>query len=123
MTLRQQRVAFTRLLVDLLVWIRQKHPAWEIALDEGRVISPRLVRTAEGLSTLPDGVHRNGSRHHEGCAQDLLLYIDGTYIRDGARVEWQEIGAQWESMHPEARWGGRWGDANHVSLRAADGRM
>lgn len=122
MTLRQERVLFTRLLVDFLLWIRQKHPSWEIALDEGTVHSPRMARTDGGRISVKDGVHRAGSRHHDGCAVDLLLYIDGEYIADGGRMEWQEIGLQWESLHERAAWGGRFSDANHVSLAAEDGR-
>lgn len=121
MTLRQQRVFFTSQLVELLLWIRVTHPDWEVALDEGRVISPRLIRSSEGLVTLPDGVHRRGSRHHDGCAQDILLYINGEYVRDGARVEWREIGEK--AITLGLSWGGAWGDANHVSLKSADGRM
>lgn len=29
---------------------------------------------------------------------------------------YKAIGEKWESMHPLARWGGRWGDGNHFSF-------
>lgn len=124
MTLREERVLFSTLVVDLLLWIREFHTEAEIALDEGRVQSPRQVRIS-GLKRLADdAAHRVGSRHHDGCAQDLLLYINGEYITDGGHEVWQDIGARWETLHERAAWGGRFEsvDANHVSLASDDGR-
>ena len=123
MSLRADRVLFTALLADLLLWIREKYPRWEIALDEGTVHSPRTARTDAGRISVADGVHRAGSRHHDGCAADLLLYLDGEYVSDGEAPEWGVIAERWESMHERARSGRRFGDANHVSIMAADGRM
>lgn len=122
MTLRQERVLFTRLITELLTWARQTYPRWEIAFDEVTVHSPRAAHTEHGRMMVKDAVHRSGSRHHNGCAADLLLYIDGVWISEGGRLEWRVLGEQWESMHERAAWGGRFGDAGHFSLAAEDGR-
>lgn len=56
------------------------------------------------------------SLHYIRLAQDLNLFVDGKYISDGDHPAWKAIGEKWESLHPLARWGGRFQDANHVSL-------
>ena len=122
MTLRDDRVLFSSLLVDLLVYLREWHPEAEIALDEITVKSPRKMWLSGAKVALPDAVHRMGSRHHDGCAADLLVYIDGKYIADGEHAIYRDMGLHWESLHDRAAWGGHFSDANHVSLAAEDGR-
>ena len=122
MTLRDERVLFTRLLVDLLLYMREWHSEAEVALDEGTVKSPRNVWYAGNKLALSDGVHRRGSRHHDGCAMDLLVYIEDQYIADGEHPIYRDMGLHWESLHDRAAWGGHFEDANHFSLAAEDGR-
>lgn len=122
MTARQERVLFTKLLVELLSWVGESYPKWELAFDEVTVHSPRPAHTENGRVMVRDALHRAGSRHHDGCAADLLLYIDGEYISEGGRLEYRVLGERWEELHERAAWGGRFGDANHVSLRSEDGR-
>lgn len=107
---------FTRLLVDLLVWVAAEHPDWDIALDEGRVKTPRECWARGERVSLDDAVHVRGSKHYSGEAADLLLYIGGVYVKDGDSPAWKEIARMWESLHPHATSGRRWNDANHVSL-------
>jgi hypothetical protein len=59
-----------------------------------------------------------GSLHYEALAQDLNLFINGEWITDGDDEVWKMIGEKWESMHPLARWGGRFPevDSNHFSF-------
>ena len=121
MTLRERRVKFTRLLADLLIWIRSQ--GWEVALDEGTIHSPRAARKGVQRIVVEDAVHTKGSKHHSGEAADLLLYddLDGDgedddYIADGDDPRWIAIARQWESMDPLCTSGIRWHDANHVSF-------
>lgn len=122
MTLRERRVLFTRLLGELLLWVGEQ-PGWEVALDEATVHSPRRIRTSldgtPGVATydiLHDAVHKHASLHYAGLAADLVLYVEGQYISDGAHPAWLAIARRWESMHPRATSGLRWQDADHVSL-------
>lgn len=56
------------------------------------------------------------SVHKKRLADDFNLFIGRKYIQDGQHEAWAKLGEFWESLHPLARWGGRWGDANHFSF-------
>jgi hypothetical protein len=68
------------------------------------------------------GVHMGygsaNSNHKRRLAEDIILDR-----REGDRWVWcdrtedfKELGEKWETMHPLARWGGRWSDGNHFSF-------
>lgn len=101
MRLREQQSLFARLLAELILWVYDQ--GWELTLGEGQRDDRRG--------------HMRNSLHYERLAQDLNLFVDGEYIRDGEHPAWRAIGEEWESKHPLAAWGGRFGDANHVSLQ------
>lgn len=119
MTLRERRCAFTAATALLLRQIAER--AWsygrvEIAMDEGTVKSPRKVRYENGMvGFAADGVHKRGSRHHEGLALDLLVYIDGNYISDGSHPIWRDIDAMARAISPRLSLGIEFHDANHLS--------
>ena len=56
------------------------------------------------------------SVHKIRLAVDLNLFANGKYIRDGDHPGYKKLGEFWESLHPAARWGGRFRDANHFSF-------
>lgn len=59
--------------------------------------------------------HKKNSHHYCRLAIDLNLFKDGTYL---IRTEdHEELGAYWESLDPNCRWGGRWQDGNHYEMR------
>jgi hypothetical protein len=116
-------VLFTRLLRELLDYVEEFHRGAEIAFDEVRVKSPRLTRLNGSRVELEDGVHRRGSRHHDGCAADLLVYIGGKYIDDGDHTVYKDMGRHWETLHDRAAWGGHFHDANHFSLASEPERQ
>ena len=60
-----------------------------------------------------DGGYKN-SCHLSGLAQDLNLLLDGVFLTETADHE--KFGVYWESLHPLARWGGRFNDGNHYSF-------
>lgn len=70
----------------------------------------------EGFDSERDGGHMHRSLHYEKLAQDFNLFVDDRYISQGGTPEWRLLGEFWESLHPLARWGGRFGDDNHVSI-------
>ena len=93
--LGSKRRLFTALLVRLLTRM----------LDANR--SPCIGK--DGLK------HMVGSLHFEGLAIDIDLYDNtGKYL--DRTEDHVEFGAYWENLHPDCRWGGRWGDGNHYSV-------
>ena len=58
---------------------------------------------------------RDSSTHKLKLAIDLNLFKDGAWIT--ATGGHRELGEFWEGLHPLCRWGGRFGDGNHYSLK------
>ncbi len=56
------------------------------------------------------------SVHKVRLAVDLNLFVNGEYIIDGENEAYIELGEFWENLHDDARWGGRFDDANHFSF-------
>lgn len=54
------------------------------------------------------------SLHLKSLAVDLNLFKDGKYLTD--TESHRPLGEFWESLGPDCRWGGRWGDGNHYSI-------
>jgi hypothetical protein len=128
----EDRDLFRVLLTDWLLAIRHDQEAGgvlsglRIALDEGKVKTPRLVRKAGMVFEAADAVH--GSRgkfvslHHEGCAVDFVVWEPDAlggyrYITDGGHEAYRRAGRIWVSLHPRCFWGAGIGDANHISIR------
>lgn len=115
MSLRDQRVLFSKLLSELVLWIGQQ-PGLEVAYDEVTVHSPRAARQGVARIIVEDAVHKRDSFHHSGIGADLLVFRDGIYVASGDDPVWLEIARKWETMDPACTSGIRWKDANHVSL-------
>ena len=115
---REARVLFTYLKAKLVLWVYAQ--GWEIAEGEG------LVALTDARDGDHDGPHKAGGAHYLGTGEDLVLYLDldgdaqvDDYVSRGGHPVWKAIGEKWESMHPSCRWGGRFGDDNHVSIHWA----
>ena len=54
------------------------------------------------------------SNHKLRLAIDLNLFRDGEYLT--STEDHRPLGEYWETLHPMARWGGRFNDGNHYSL-------
>lgn len=109
MTLREQRILFSRLISELVLWVNQQ-PGYACAYDQ-------VKRTAtEAAENAKKGTGISRSLHVDGLAADLLLYMDGVYQERSESHAF--IGKQWKRMHPLARWGGDFSkpDGNHYSL-------
>jgi len=115
-SLKEQRIFFTLQVATLIEWASSL--GYDLAFDEARVFSPRRVRKNGETFFAEDAVHKKGSRHHDGRAVDLLLYIDGKYISNGDHPAWARLGEFWKSLSPHLTWGGDFPskDANHFSI-------
>lgn len=60
------------------------------------------------------GIGIKNSLHTIALAWDVNLFRNGKYL--DKTEDHEELGLFWESLHPLARWGGRFGDGNHYSL-------
>ena len=59
-------------------------------------------------------IGKKNSNHKKYLAKDLDLYKNEVYL--SATEDHRQLGKYWESLAPDARWGGSWGDGNHYSL-------
>jgi hypothetical protein len=120
---------FAQLLARLIQWIAL-NPGWRVRMGESRILplgpDGKGRRARHVLTGLPvrvrDLVHMENGLHYQGLAADLNLFVysaahpNGEYITSSEHPAWRAIGAWWEALHPLCRWGGRFGDANHISL-------
>ena len=126
MSLRQDRVLFFKLKAELYQWmlaeLPTEFPGIEFAEDEGRIITPRLVKLPSGVKVMAeDRVHRTPSFHHRGLAVDLLIFINGDYLEDGGHPVWKRIDEKARSLHPKFGLGISFQDSNHLSLNESSG--
>ncbi len=99
MNLREARIIFSFYFAERLL-PKARELGCDYTLDE--------VTNHQGKG------HIIGSLHYEGCAGDLILYRLGVYL--DKTEDYQKLGEYWESLNPDCRWGGRWGDGNHFSF-------
>lgn len=109
LTLGERQELFARLFSKFLVWFyeTESHKGWELRFSEGYV----------GDSD-PDrhGPHLHNGGHYFKTCKDVNLFINGAWITASSSPQWQEIGKFWLSLHPLARWGGVFGDADHLAV-------
>ena len=126
MTLRERRVRFTILTANLIQRIATNEQwQWsagmptvlkvEVAMDEWTVHNPRMVKVGTERVVAQDRVHNPNGLHPHGLACDLLIYINGKYLTNGAHPIWAEIDSIARSMDPDFGLGISFNDANHLS--------
>lgn len=103
-TLRQKQTRFVKYL-GMLIDYAYSLPGVELTLGEGQVDDTAHSR------------HMVGSLHHVRLAQDLNLFVGGSYIT-GDHPVWHQLGTYWRLLDPLAAWGGDFAsrDYNHFSL-------
>lgn len=123
MRLGEKQELFSRLKAEWVLWVFSKK-GWAIRPGEGRILQmgadnkgrkARIVGT-DTIVMVVDLVHKENSNHYSGLAEDPQLFVDGAHIEATEHPAWIAAGEKWESMHPLCRWGGRFGDGNHISL-------
>lgn len=106
MTRREKQSLFVRLLAQWITWVYAQ--GWALTLAEGYV--------GDSVPVGGRSPHRADGGHFKRLAQDMNLFVDSEWIQDGDHPAWQAAGEHWERLHSLCRWGGRFGDANHLSL-------
>jgi hypothetical protein len=131
MTLGQRQELFAKLEAE---WVLRalKRPGVTLRQGEGRILTlgpdgksgrrAYLVGGKGSAVRVQDAVHMLGGCHYQGLAKDWQLFLDGHHVEDGGHQLWRELGEDWERSHPLARWGGRFNDANHISIESVDGK-
>lgn len=105
---------FTGLKAQLVIYALAQ--GYELTEAEGSVLPHRDVEVAGKVIVARDRVHRHNSLHYSRLAIDFVLFVNNRHIADGGHPAWKELGEYWESLHPLARWGGYFDDANHFSI-------
>ncbi len=106
MTLSEKQRHFVRLLGRLLAELHAL--GFEATVGDAY----RSPEEADRLAALGKGIVN--SLHTRRLAIDLNLFRDGEYVTQTMALE--PLGRFWEGLHPDTRWGGRFGDGNHFSL-------
>lgn len=107
MTLGEKQRLFSQLIAELIQWVYSQ--GYEVTLGDA-YRDPRL----HGQLGEKKGYGHRNSNHKQRLALDLNLFKDGKYL--SGTEDHRFIGEHWESMHPDARWGGRFNDGNHYSF-------
>lgn len=132
--LRVKQAKFLRLLPRLIDFAHDQ--GYELGLGEGKRSDEQAVINSMGftgrthlaeilesnnLHQLAAAIRNNGkangirnSLHGDGLAIDLHLYRDGRYL--DKTDDHAPLGAYWESLDPDCRWGGHFDDGNHYSI-------
>lgn len=108
-SLGEAQEIFSECLGKLLVWI-PTNPGWKCRLGEG------FVGLTDGKDGDYDGPHKKGGNHYRSLAQDINLFIDGEWIKDGSHSAWKAIADYWESLHPLCKTGIGFQDPNHIGF-------
>lgn len=102
MTLREKQSEFGRCVVILLM----------------RILNSGYEFTFGDAYRPPDANYGHpNSTHKRRLAIDINLFFNGEYLE--STVDHEPFGEFWESLHPLARWGGRFRsnpDGNHYSF-------
>jgi len=108
MKLTDKQAAFAYAVSDLIYWINSKP-------HNG---ASYRVRFAHALRCRDCPVGMGNSLHKERLAVDLILdkLVNGSWVYQRSTKAYRFLGEKWETMHELARWGGRFGDGNHLSF-------
>ena len=108
-TLREKQSRFTRLVGMLIEYAYAQ--GYELTLGEAWRTPEQAQRNAQAGKGIAN------SLHVERLAIDLNLFRAGKFLQ--ASEDHKPLGEYWESLAPDARWGGRFGDGNHYSIEHA----
>ena len=109
MSISRLQGEFTFCCAKLIIYANSK--GWYLTTGDG-YRDPRVF----GQFGEKKGYGKVNSVHKKRFAHDYNLFVDGEYITDGNHPAYKELGEYWKTVHPLARWGGDFKDANHFSF-------
>jgi len=102
-TLREKQSRFTRYVGMLIEWADLQ--GYELTFGETwRTPEQAALNAAKGIGI-------KNSLHCDRLAVDFNLFRGGKLTADH-----RPLGEYWESLAPDCRWGGRFGDPPHFSI-------
>jgi hypothetical protein len=108
MSLGDKQREFTRCVGKLISWAYEN--GYKLTVGDA-YRDPRLF----GLVGEKEGYGKAKSCHKKRLAIDLNLFRNGKYMCETADHE--PLGVYWESLNPDAVWGGKFKDGNHYSFK------
>jgi hypothetical protein len=90
---------FTRLVGRFLIWCAQQ--GYAVALKE-----VQLTHEQQALYVQQGKSRTLLSKHVQGLAFDLALFVNGEY--QITLAAYRPLGEYWEALAPSCIWGGRW---------------
>jgi len=105
MTLKEKRVLFTKNIARLITFVNFNlaDKGYECAIDYcKRLKYEQDILVGNGLSKT------HNSKHLEGLAADIIMYIHGVYQEDTSA--YKILGDYWKSLDKNNVWGGDWKD-------------
>jgi hypothetical protein len=106
MTLREKQSLHVRLVAQLIQYATER--GYELSWGEAWRTPEQAALNAKNR------VGIRNSLHVDRLAVDLNLFRGGRFLT--STEDHRPLGEYWESLHPLARWGGRFNDGNHYSI-------
>lgn len=127
-SLRSLQSLLVRCLGELIRYAYDR--GYELTLGEAYVQNPRSCEAAVATHCprcahpfevhhkgfAEDRVHMPSSLHYTRLAIDVNLFVRGEFVTKGDSFAWIDLGNYWEQLDPACSWGGRFHDANHLSV-------
>lgn len=107
MRLSDHQAAFSADLAYIVAWAPNGVPGARI-----RVLEVKRHEIMQRIYVMAGRSGTMDSFHLEATAADIALDIDGEYQTQ--TEAYRPIGARWEALSVYNRWGGRFGDGNHL---------
>ena len=107
MTLFETQAEFTALIPRLID--KAVELGFQVTLGDA-YRDPRV----HGKLGVKMGYGHSRSNHKNRLALDFNLFRDGVFLQ--STEDHRELGEWWETQHPLACWGGKFGDGNHYSF-------
>ena len=107
MKLSDKQAIFTLNVAKLILWAESQ--GYKLTFGE-------VYRTPEMAEIYAaKGIGIKDSQHCKRLAVDFNLFCKGVYMQDSE--SYARLGVAWEALDPDNRWGGRFGDGNHLEMR------
>jgi hypothetical protein len=105
--LSEKQAIFTVNVARLILWANEQG----YRLTFGEAYRPKEMAEIYAAK----GIGIKDSQHCKRLAVDFNLFCGGQYMQDSE--SYARLGVAWEALDPANRWGGRFGDGNHMEMK------